>query len=104
MTSQLITSTLYPFICYLLAIEMDLGINGIAICSIAMNLLNCIILWTLSWMDEEASVSMKLPDESSFTDFGLYFWVGFPNIIIQQCNMLSQEINTIVSGTISVTA
>lgn len=53
MISQMVTASAYPFLCYYLAITLDMKLQGIAFCSISLNALTLLIMIILTWMDSE---------------------------------------------------
>lgn len=103
MVSQLVTASCYPFLCFYLAITLDMRLQGIALCSITLNALTLLLMLILTWMDSETYETCFWPDSSSFSDFHSYMSVGGPNILQQMLDMLSYEILTLTAGLIGVT-
>ena len=102
MVSFIITASIYPFLCWHLAIELKMGMVGMAICSNIMNLATLLLMILMSYFDKEIQESMLLPDRSSVTDLQRYLSIGAPNILQTTMDNLSYEVLTLSSGLMGV--
>lgn len=93
----------YPFVCVYLAITLDMKLEGIALCSLALNALTLLLMVLLTWLDKETRQACYWPSRSSCRDLESYLAIGGPNMFQQMLDMLSYEILTLSAGLLGVT-